>query len=159
MPPIELTGTGIILIVSFIFRNMPVGVRAGVASMSQLDESLDEASLTLGANSFTTLRKVILPLLKPAIVAALIFGFVRAMTALSAVIFLVSANYDMATSYIIGRVENGDFGQAIAYSSVLIVVMLVAILAVQLAVGRSQTRRRADGGQVSSSESIGGLAG
>ena len=55
VPPIELTGTGIILVLSFIFRNMPVGVRAGVASMSQIDRSLDESSLTLGASSWQTL--------------------------------------------------------------------------------------------------------
>ena len=110
IPPIEITGTGVILIVCFIFRNMPTGIRAGIASMSQLDPSLDEASLTLGARSFTTLRKVLLPLLRPALIAALVFSFVRAMTAISAVIFLVSADYDMATSYILGRVENGDYG-------------------------------------------------
>jgi iron(III) transport system permease protein len=142
VPPIELTGTGVILVLCFVFRNMPVGVRAGVASMSQLDKSLDEASLTLGASSLTTVRKVILPLLRPAIVAALVFSFVRAMTAISAVIFLVSANYDMATSYIIGRVENGDYGLAIAYSSVLILVMLAAISLVQLVVGQRRLGRR-----------------
>ena len=59
---------------------------------------------------------MILPLLRPAILAALVYSFVRAMTAISAVIFLVSAEYDMATSYIIGRVENNDYGLAIAYS-------------------------------------------
>jgi iron(III) transport system permease protein len=142
VPPIELTGTGVILVLCFMFRNMPVGVRAGIASMSQLDKSLDEASLTLGASSWTTAIKVILPLLRPAIVAALVFSFVRAITAISAVIFLVSANYDMATSYIIGRVENGDFGLAIAYSSVLILVMLTAITMVQLAVGQRRLGRR-----------------
>lgn len=142
VPPIEITGTGVILVVCFVFRNMPVGVRAGIAAMSQIDSELDEASLTLGANSSTTLRKVILPLLRPAIVAALVFGFVRAMTAISAVIFLVSANYDMATSYIIGRVENGDFGLAISYSSVLILVMLGAIGLIQLAVGTRRLGRR-----------------
>ncbi len=146
VPPLELTGTGVILVICFVFRNMPVGVRAGVASMSQLDQSLDEASLTLGANTFTTVRRVILPLLRPAIVAALVFSFVRAMTAISAVIFLVSANYDMATSYIIGRVENGDYGLAIAYSSVLILVMMLAITLVQLAVGERRIRRRSEAG-------------
>ena len=146
VPPIELTGTGVILVICFIFRNMPVGVRAGIAAMSQIDKSLDEASLTLGAGTFATIRKVIMPLLKPAIVAALVFSFVRAMTAISAVIFLVSANYDMATSYIIGRVENGDYGLAIAYSSVLILVMIVAIFIVQVLVGKRQIRRREDVG-------------
>ncbi len=142
VPPIEITGTGIILVISFIFRNMPVGVRAGIASMSQLDKSLDESSLTLGANSWQTFRAVILPLLRPAILAALVYSFVRAMTAISAVIFLVSARYDMATSYIIGRVENNDYGLAIAYSTALIFVMLAAVGLLQLLVGRTQIGRR-----------------
>jgi len=142
VPPIEITGTGIILIVSFVFRNMPVGVRAGIASMSQLDKSLDESSLTLGANSWQTFRRVILPLLRPAILAALVYSFVRAMTAISAVIFLVSAEYNMATSYIIGRVENNDYGLAIAYSTTLILVMLAAVGLLQILVGRTKIGRR-----------------
>ena len=64
------------------------------------------------------------------------------MTAISAVIFLVSADYDMATSYILGRVEFGDYGLAIAYSSVLILVMLGAIALIQLAVGKRELGRR-----------------
>jgi iron(III) transport system permease protein len=142
VPPIELTGTGIILVICFVFRNMPVGVRAGIAAMTQIDRSLDEASLTLGARNFTTLRKVVLPLLRPAIVASLVFSFVRAMTAVSAVIFLVSANYDMATSYIVGRVENGDYGLAIAYCSVLIVFMVLVVGLIQWLVGQRQLGRR-----------------
>ena len=121
---------------------MPVGIRAGIASMSQLDKSLDEASLTLGANTWRTFRQVIMPLMKPAILAALVFSFVRAMTAISAVIFLVSAEYNMATSYIIGRVENNDYGIAIAYSTTLIVVMLTAIVLMQLLVGKIDVNRQ-----------------
>lgn len=140
LPPLEITGTAMILIACFVFRNMPVGVRGGIAAMSQLDKSLDEASLTLGANSFRTLRKVVLPLLKPAISAALVYAFVRAITSISAVIFLVSAQYNMATSYIVGLVENGEYGVAIAYSSVLIVVMLLIIGLFQLLVGERRLR-------------------
>ncbi|MFH1806895.1 MAG: iron ABC transporter permease [Pseudomonadota bacterium] len=145
VPPFEMTGTGLILILSFMSRNMPVGIRAGIASLSQIDRSLDEASQTLGASSLTTMRRVIFPLVRPAVIAALIYSFVSAMTAISAVIFLVSAQYDLATSYIIGRVENGDYGVAIAYSSVLIVVMLAAIGLIQLAVGKRNLRRRSAG--------------
>ena len=54
----------------------------------------------------------------------------------------------MATSYIIGRVENGDFGLAIAYASVLILVMLVAIVLIQLLVGERRLGRRGAGGAV-----------
>ena len=91
VPPIELTGTAAILVICFVFRNMPVGVRAGVAALAQIDKSLDEASQTLGARSATTLRRVVVPLLRPAIIAALVYSFVHAMTAVSAVIFLVTA--------------------------------------------------------------------
>ena len=110
--------------------------------MSQLDRSLDEASLMLGARSFTTLRRIILPLLRPAIVASLIYSFVRAMTSVSAVIFLVSAEYNLATAYIVGRVEAGEFGLAIAYSSVLIVIVSAAILLIQRLVGERRLGRR-----------------
>jgi iron(III) transport system ATP-binding protein len=143
VPPIEITGTGFILVMCFVFRNMPVGVRAGIATLSQIDKSLDEASLTLGARSATTMRRVVLPLLRPAIVASLVYSFVRAMTAVSAVIFLVTAEYNMATTYIVGRVEAGEFGLAIAYSTVLIAVMLVAIVGIQALVGERRLGRRA----------------
>ncbi|WP_418137388.1 ABC transporter permease [Agrobacterium sp. El2ro-1b] len=141
LPPLEMTGSALILIACFVFRNMPVGVRGGIAAMSQLDKSLDEASLTLRANSFRTIRLVVLPLLRPAIRAALVYSFVRAITSISAVIFLVSAQYNMATSYIVGLVENGEYGVAIAYSSMLIVVMITVIAGFQLIVGERRLRR------------------
>jgi iron(III) transport system permease protein len=144
VPPVEITGTGLILIISFVFRNMPVAVRSGIATMSQIDRSLDEASLTLGARTFATVRRIIMPLLRPAIVASLVYSFVRAITGVSAVIFLVSAEYNMATTYIVGRVEAGEFGLAIAYSTVLIVVMLITVLLVQRLVGERRLGRRAE---------------
>ena len=141
LPPLEMTGTALILVACFVFRNMPVGVRGGVAAMSQLDRSLDEASLTLRADSLRTIRKVILPLLRPAVTAALVYSFVRAITSISAVIFLVSAQYNMSTAYIVGLVENGEYGVAIAYSSALIVVMITIIASFQLLVGERRLRR------------------
>ena len=148
VPPVEITGTGLILVICFVFRNMPVGVRSGIATLSQIDKSLDEASMTLGARSFTTVRRVTAPLLKPAIVATLIYSFVRAMTAVSAVIFLVSAEYNMATTYIVGRVDAGEHGLAIAYSSALIVVMLAVILGIGGLVGERKLGRRTAMGAV-----------
>ena len=142
VPPIELTGTGLILVICFVFRNMPVSIRAGLATLSQIDKSLDECSLTLRHGSFATMRRVILPLLRPAIVASLVYAFVRAITSVSAVIFLVSAQYNLATAYIVGRVEISDFGVAIAYSSVLIVFMLAVIGLIQIGVGEQRRGRR-----------------
>jgi len=142
VPPIEITGTALVLILCNVFRNMPVGVRAGIASMAQIDKSLDEASITLGARGSTTLRRILMPLLKPAIVAALVYSFVRSMTTLSAIVFLVSAEYEWSTTYIINRVTNGDYGVAIAYSTVLIVLMLAVIWAIQRVVGERRLGRR-----------------
>jgi len=141
-PPIELTGTAMIMVVAFVFRNMPVGIRAGLASLAQIDRSLDEASLTLGARVPATLRRVILPLLRPAIATAMVYAFVRAITSVSAVIFLVSGEYNLATVYIVGRAEFGEYGLAIVYSAVLIVIMVIALIAIQAAVGERRIGRR-----------------
>ena len=142
VPPFELTGTGLIIVLCFVFRNLPVGVRAGTASFKQLDRSLDEASTMLRAGTATTLRRVVLPLLKPALVAALVYSFVRSMTTVSAVIFLVTAENELATTYIIGRVGNGDYGVALAYCTVLIVLMSLATALIQFLVGERKLGRR-----------------
>ncbi|MBC7434814.1 MAG: iron ABC transporter permease [Bdellovibrionales bacterium] len=145
VPPLELTGTGLIIVLCFIFRNLPVGVRAGTAAFRQLDKSLDEASLMLRASTLQTLFRVVLPLLKPALVAALVYSFVRAMTTVSAVIFLVTAENELATTYIIGRVGNGDYGVALAYCTVLMLLMSLAIVLIQLLVGERKLGRRKSG--------------
>jgi iron(III) transport system permease protein len=142
VPPFELTGTALIIVLCFVFRNLPVGVRAGTASFKQLDKSLDEASTMLRAGTATTLRRVVLPLLKPALVAALVYSFVRSMTTVSAVIFLVTAENELATTYIIGRVGNGDYGVALAYCTVLIVLMSLATALIQFLVGERKLGRR-----------------
>ncbi|MFN5177754.1 ABC transporter permease [Limnohabitans sp.] len=144
VPPFELTGTGLIIVLCFVFRNLPVGVRAGSAAFKQLDRSLDEASMMLRAGTLTTLRRVVLPLLKPALTAALVYAFVRSMTTVSAVIFLVSARYELSTTYIIGRVGNGDYGVALAYCTVLILFMSLMTFLVQRLVGERQLGRRAN---------------
>ena len=142
VPPFELTGTGLIIVLCFLFRNLPVGVRAGTAAFKQLDKSLDEASLMLRASSVQTLRYVVLPLLKPALIAALVYSFVRAITTVSAVIFLVTAENELATTYIIGRVGNGDYGVALAYCTVLILLMSAVTALIQLVVGERKLGRR-----------------
>jgi iron(III) transport system permease protein len=143
VPPFELTGTGLIIVLCFVFRNLPVGVRAGTAALEQIDKSLDEASMLLRASTATTLRRVVLPLLKPALVAALVYSFVRAMTTVSAVIFLVTAETELATTYIIGRVGNGDYGVALAYCTVLMLLMTLVTVLIQRLVGERRIGRRA----------------
>jgi iron(III) transport system permease protein len=142
VPPIELTGTGTVIVLCFLFRNLPVGVRAGTSALGQIDRSLEEASAMLHARTPQTLRHVLLPLLRPALLAALLYSFVRSMTTVSAVIFLVTAENDLATTYIIGRVGNGDYGVALAYCSVLMLLMLIAAWVIQQLVGERQLGRR-----------------
>jgi iron(III) transport system permease protein len=142
VPPIELTGTGTLIVLCFMFRNLPVGVRSGVASFEQLDKSLEEASSMLRATTWQTLRHVVLPLLRPALLTALLYSFIRAMTTVSAVIFLVTAENDLATTYIIGRVGNGDYGIALAYCTVLMVLMSLAVWGIQKMVGDRELGRR-----------------
>lgn len=139
--PFYLTGTAAIVIISMIMRNVPVGIRAGIAGLGQLDKSLDEASLSLKAGSFRTIFYILIPLLRPAILSALVYSFVRAITTVSAIVFLVTPDTRVATAYILNRVEDGEYGIAIAYGSILIIVMLSIILLFDYLVGESRTSR------------------
>ena len=139
--PIYLTGTAVIIVLSMVMRNMPVGMRAAIAGLGQLDKSLDEASLSLKGSSFKTIWYIVFPLLKPALLSALVTSFVRAMTTVSAIIFLVTADTRVATSYILNRVEDGEYGIAIAYGSILIVVMMAIILFFDWIVGDTRIAR------------------
>lgn len=142
VPPLEFTGSFAIIVLCLAFRNMPVGVRATIASLSQFDRSLDEASATLRASTSRTFARIVVPLMRPAIIASLVFGFTHAITAVSAVIFLATAKYNLATVYISGRVEVGEYALAIAYSAVLIVIMLICVLMIQKLVGTANLGRR-----------------
>lgn len=144
VPPFELTGTGLIILLCYVFRNLPVSIRAGSAAFKQLDKSLDEASSMLGSSTFTTLRRIVLPLLRPALIASLVYSFVRAMTTVSSVIFLVTAETELATTYIIARVGNGDYGIALAYCTFLTVMMLAATGLIHLLVGERKLGRRSE---------------
>lgn len=132
-----LTSTTVIIVLAFVFRNMPVAIRGGVAGLAQIDPSLEEASTTLRASSSVTLRRVLVPLLIVPLIGGLIFAFVRGMTAVSQVIFLVSPGNMLATVLLLGWVEQGQLGRAAAMGSVLIVSMMTVILLLMLF-----TRRR-----------------
>ena len=116
-------------------------IRAGIAGVGQIDKSLDEASLSLRAGSLRTITHILLPLLRPAILSALIYSFVRAITTVSAIVFLVTPDTRVATAYILDRVEDGEYGVAIAYGSILIVVMLAIIFIFYWLIGEARISR------------------
>jgi iron(III) transport system permease protein len=133
-PPILLTGTAAIIIILFIFRNMPTGIQSGIAALQQIDPSIEEASCDLGADSGTTFRKVTLPLIAPAFFSGLVFSFVRCVTAISAIVFVVSGRWKLITVAVLGSVENSDLAQAAAFCVVIIAMVLGAIGIINLLV-------------------------
>ena len=96
----------------------------------------------LHASTPQTLYYLLLPLLRPALIAALVYSFVRSMTTVSAVIFLVTAENDLATTYILGRVGNGDYGVALAYCTVLMALMTAIVALIHQLVGERDLGRR-----------------
>ncbi|HEU4797742.1 MAG TPA: ABC transporter permease subunit, partial [bacterium] len=126
--PLLLTGTSLIIILAFVFRNMPVGIRSGVAAIHQIDRSLEEASTMLRANSAVTLWRIVMPLVRSALLSGLVFAFVRAMTAVSQVIFLITPQHSLATTQILTYIEYGSQGRGAALASLLTVFMIAVIL-------------------------------
>jgi iron(III) transport system permease protein len=126
-PPLELTGTALIIIACYIFRYGPTGIRATVALLQQIDKSLEEASQGLGAGSGTTFRRVTLPLILPAFFAGLGVVFIRSMTAISATIFLVSISWTLITVKILEDITELSLGPAAAFSVLVVVIVFVAI--------------------------------
>ncbi len=125
--PLLLTGTATILIIAFVFRNMPVGIESGIAALKQIDNSIEEASTSLGADSFTTFRCIHLPLLQSAFFSGLVHSFVHAMTAVSTVIFLISPRWNLMTTSVLSQVEMSRFSAAAAYVSIMLIIILTAI--------------------------------
>lgn len=125
--PFMLTGTMIIIILNFIVRNMPTGIRSGIVSLKQIDPAIEEAAQDLGANSFKVFTSITLPMIRSAFFNGLVYSFVKSMTATSAVIFLVSARHNLLTIEIMSQVDTGRIGVASGYSTILIIIVLIFI--------------------------------
>jgi len=134
--PFAMVGGAYIIMAAFIVRSIPASVRSGVAALQQIDPSIEEASNILGADAQYTFRKVTLPLILPALLAGLIFSFTRHMTSLSAIIFLVSAKWRIVTASILSEWEQGGVSIAAAYSTVIIVFVMIAIAVLNLLLNR-----------------------
>ncbi|MGH4036895.1 MAG: ABC transporter permease [Sphaerochaeta sp.] len=130
--PVSLTGTAFIIITLLIFRNLPVGIRNGIAALNQIDPSIEEASIDLGASSSTTFRRVTLPMITPALFSSLANSFVKSMTAISAIIFVVSGKWNLITVAILGYVDNSQYAQAAAMSLLLVGIVVIALGLIRL---------------------------
>ena len=131
-PPLQLTGTAAILIAAFVVRALPIGIRAGVSSLEQIDPAIEEAAADLGSSATKVFRTITLPLIRNAFFGGLVYAFIRSMTSISAVIFLVSANYSLLTILTLDQVEDSRYGVASAFSTILILIVYAAILIINL---------------------------
>jgi iron(III) transport system permease protein len=142
-----ILGGAIAIVMVYVIRSAPGGLRSGTASLQQVDPAIEEASTSLGADQATTFRKVTLPLIRPAFLAGLIYSFARSMTAISAVIFLTTPSTRIMTAQILNETDAARYGEAFAYSVLLIVIVLVAIGLLSVLIGsRSGAEQRADVG-------------
>ena len=96
-----------------------------IATLQQIDKSIEEASTSLGADMLTTMRKVTLPLVLPALFAGLEVTFTRAMTAISAAIFLISVNWTLITVRILESATELELGHAAAFSVFVIAAVYI----------------------------------
>ncbi|HOX31757.1 MAG TPA: iron ABC transporter permease [Spirochaetales bacterium] len=130
--PIVLVGTGAILVVAYVIREMPFGLENGSSTLRQVDPAIEEAAADLGAGPSAVFRTITLPLIRPAFVSTMSFTFVRAMTAVSTIIFLVSPNWYHMTVLVYNYSENVKFGLASVTSVTLIAIVLAAFGVIRL---------------------------
>lgn len=128
----ELYGTGAILVIVFIVRSLPVGTRSGISALRQIHPSIEESAYDLGAGSGKVFTSVTLPLIKESFFSGLVTTFVRSITAISAIILLVTPRYLLITTRINEFAEKGSYGVACAYATILIAIVYSAILIMNL---------------------------
>lgn len=137
----DLYGTGAILVIVFIVRSLPIGTRSGIAALRQIDRSIEEAAYDMGADSAKVFQTVTLPLIKESFISGLVTTFVRSITAISAIILLVTPKYLLITVRINEHAEKGNYGIACAYATILIVITYVAITIMNFVLGKLGTSK------------------
>lgn len=123
-----LYGTAAILVIVFVVRSLPTGTRSGISALRQIDKSIEESAYDMGANSFQVFMTVTLPLIKDSFLSGLVTAFVRSITAISAVILLVTPQTLMITVQINEYAEKGAYGIACAFATILIIITYAAVM-------------------------------
>ena len=134
-----LYGTGAILVIVFIVRSLPTGTRSGISALRQIDKSIEESAYDMGADSFKVFMTVTLPLIKDSFLSGFVTSFVRSITAISAIILLVTPSYLLITVQINEFAEKGSYGIACAFASILILITYSSVLIMNLVIKRFGT--------------------
>ncbi|HET7426826.1 MAG TPA: iron ABC transporter permease, partial [Gemmatimonadales bacterium] len=119
---VVLVGTIWILPLAYLVRNLPITSRATLAGVRALDPSLDEAAATLGAHRWRTLRRITVPLLRPALLAGASLAFVTAFGDFVTSIMLYTYDTRPVSLEILSSLRQADVGVAAAYGVVLMLV-------------------------------------
>ena len=127
-----LYGTGLILIIVFVVRSLPTGTRSGISALRQIDKSIEESAYDMGADSFKVFMTVTLPLIKDSFLSGLVTAFVRSITAISAIILLVTPQFLLITVQINEFAEKGSYSLACAFATILIIITYGAVLLMNL---------------------------
>lgn len=143
----SLYGTGAILVIVFIVRSLPIGTRSGIAALRQIDRSIEEAAYDMGADSAKVFTTVTLPLIRESFISGLVTTFVRSITAISAIILLVTPKYLLITVRINEHAEKGNYGIACAYATILIVITYAAISIMNMVLSRLGTSKPSSAGK------------
>ena len=125
-------GTTAILIIVFIVRSLPTGTRSGISALRQIDKSIEESAYDMGANSFEVFMTVTLPLIKDSFLSGLVTAFVRSITAISAVILVVTPATLLITVQINEYANRGEYAVACAFSTILILITYAAVLGMNI---------------------------
>ena len=145
-------GGALAIVLVYVIRSTPAGLRSGVAALQQIDPAIEEASISMGGDQATTFRRITLPLIRPALLTAMIYAFARSMTTVSAILFLTTPQTRIMTQQILNETEAGRFGNAFAYVVALIAIVLIAIGILFALIGnRSGAEREARPARASSS--------
>jgi iron(III) transport system permease protein len=127
-PPLKMTGGIMILALNCVFRFIAVGVEAGISKLHQIHIEIEEASADLGASFLTTFYKIVLPIMFPAFIAGFVYTFMTAIVSLSAVVFLVSPGFDLASVKIFDAAVYGEIGIASATTMKLVLIVMICML-------------------------------
>ena len=127
-----LYGTGAILVIVFVVRSLPTGTRSGISALRQIDKSIEESAYDMGADSFRVFMTVTLPLIKDSFLSGLVTAFVRSITAISAIILLVTPQFLLITVQINEFAEKGSYSLACAFATILILITYGAVLLMNL---------------------------
>ena len=127
--PIGVYGTVFVLMLAFLVKYMPQGIRFATGALIQIQDDLEESSSITGAEWTYTVRKIILPLLKPALISAWIYIFVLTFRELSSIIFLITPNNQVISAILWDLFVNGSVELLAATSMLLTLFLWIVVIA------------------------------